>query len=103
MWHVIPPVYAKQTLRRAILPAWDDAAAAIREAARVVFFGYSLPQLDVEAEKLFERGVAANRDLRSLDVVNPSPGAAHRYASLGPAMPVRWYPTLNHFLDEDPL
>ncbi|MGB7686784.1 MAG: hypothetical protein WBL45_13505 [Solirubrobacterales bacterium] len=86
MWPIIvPPVYAKQALRPAALKqVWNDARQAIQEADRMLFFGYSLPSLDVEAEKLFERGLLRNDKINRLDVVNPSPAAAGRFAEVAP-------------------
>lgn len=98
MWPVlIPPVYAKQALRQTIRQTWDDAQAALQRAERVVFFGYSLPAIDIDAEKLFERALAQNPTLRWIDVIDPSPSAAARYAALGPDLPVHWYPSLDQF------
>jgi hypothetical protein len=94
---IIPPVYAKQALRRRIQVVWQDARTAIEACDRIVFFGYSLPEIDIEAEKLFERGIALNNRVRWADVVNPSPDAARRYAALAPAIPVRWYPSPEQF------
>lgn len=94
---IIPPVYAKQALRRRIQVVWQDARAAIEACDRIVFFGYSLPEIDIEAEKLFERAVALNNTLQWADVVNPSPDSARRYAALAPAIPVRWYPSPEQF------
>jgi hypothetical protein len=95
---VVPPVYAKQALRSAVQEAWDEARTRLENADRVVFFGYSLPEIDVEAEKLFERALARNVHVPWLDVVDPSPDAARRYAGLATSRPVRWYPTLGTFL-----
>jgi hypothetical protein len=65
MWPVIiPPVYSKQTLRQVIRVAWDEARDALEDADRVIFFGYSLPLIDIDAEKLFERSLARNRSLK---------------------------------------
>jgi len=99
MWPiVVPPVYAKQELRPTILnQVWADARESIEQADWIVFFGYSLPELDVEAEKLFERGLAKNRALHCLDVVNPAPPAAARFASTSPSKSVRWHPSLSRF------
>ena len=91
---VVPPVYAKQALRSTIAPVWDQAKRSLEQADRVVFFGYSLPQLDVEAEKLFERALARNQALTSVDVVDPAPAAAARYAAISPGRPLRWHPNL---------
>jgi hypothetical protein len=95
---IIPPVYAKQALRKVVQRSWDDALAALQECDRLVFFGYSLPQIDIEAEKLFERGIAGNDVLPFADVVDPAPAAAQRYAGLAPAIPIRWYPSLDKFM-----
>lgn len=99
---IIPPVYAKQALRRVLQDAWDDAKTALGESDRVVFFGYSLPEIDIEAEKLFERSLATNENIKWADVVNPAPAAAQRYAGLAPAIPIRWFPSLNSFFETQP-
>lgn len=99
MWPiVVPPVYAKQALRpKTVKQVWDDARGALQGADRILFFGYSLPELDVEAEKLFERGLLRNESVQWLDVVNPAPSSAGRFASVAPTKPVRWYPSLQKF------
>jgi hypothetical protein len=99
---IIPPVYSKQALRRRLQPVWQDARSAIEDCDRLVFFGYSLPQIDIEAEKLMERGVATNGGLKWADIINPAPASAQRYAGLAPALPIRWYPSLTRFIDDDP-
>ena len=101
MWPiVVPPVYAKQALRpKAVKQVWDDAREAIQGADRILFFGYSLPELDVEAEKLFERGLLRNEGIQWLDIVNPAPSSAARFASVAPTKPVRWYPSLQKFFE----
>jgi predicted dehydrogenase len=69
----------------------------------VIVFGYSLPSVDIEAEKVFERAVARNGDLGWIDVVNPAPEAAARFASVAGRTPVRWYPSLEALLAGDDL
>jgi hypothetical protein len=102
LWPVIiPPIYAKQALRRRVQQVWSDAHTALKECSRVVFFGYSLPMIDIEAEKLFERGIAENRKLKWADVINPDPASAQRYAGLKPVVPIRWYPSPEYFIDAD--
>jgi hypothetical protein len=93
---VVPPVYAKEALRSAVHVAWDDARDALQAADRVVFFGYSLPLIDIEAEKLFQRALSANTRARWIDVINPDPASAGRYASVV-RKPIRWYPSLDQF------
>jgi hypothetical protein len=101
MWPVIvPPVYNKQILIQRFLPeVWEDAGAALLGCDRLIFFGYSLPPADIEAEKLFQRAIYGNKSLASVEVVNPDPGAAARYASLVPHKPMRWYPGVSTLME----
>jgi hypothetical protein len=97
---VIPPIYGKEALIRAFVPdVWADARMALQEADRVVVFGYSLPMLDVQAERLVQRSLAANTAAQRIDLVNPSPAIAGRYASLLPFKPLRWYPSIEMFME----
>jgi hypothetical protein len=97
MWPVIvPPVYNKQALIQRFLPeVWEDAQKALASCDRVIFYGYSLPPADIEAEKLFQRAIFGNSSLTAVDVVNPDPDAAARYARLLPDRPLRWYPDVS--------
>lgn len=95
---VVPPVYAKHELMApALQQTWADASSALEKADRILFFGYSLPELDVEAEKLFERALLRNHRASWVDVVNPASDAAGRFASVVHSRSVRWHPTLNSF------
>jgi hypothetical protein len=93
---IVPPVYAKQALRSAVQVAWDDARTSLISSDRIVFFGYSLPDIDIEAQKLFERTLAKS-PAHWVDVVNPSSASAARFAQVSKTKPVRWYPTLDDF------
>jgi len=96
---VVPPVYAKGPFLEGFLePVWRQARQDIAAADRVVFFGYSLPIADIEAEKLFQRALRANTALQWIDLVNPDPVAATRYASSVPHMALRRYENVDQFL-----
>lgn len=96
---VVPPIYAKASISsESLQKARDDAREAILSANRLIFFGYSLPILDVEAEKLFERGIQGNSALTEIEVVNPKPDSAARFAGIAPERRLHWYPDLNQFL-----
>ena len=100
---IIPPIYSKQALISAFVPeVWKDARADLSASDRVVFCGYSLPLADIDAEKLFQRHIAANDAIGWVDVIDPAPAVAARYASLIPSKPLRWYPTVDKFLAEGP-
>lgn len=96
---IIPPVYAKQQLIQTIQATWDEARTALEAGDRIVFFGYSLPQADIEAEKLFQRALTANGDLDRTEVINPDPLAASRFSGLVPKKPLSWYPDVDAFLN----
>jgi hypothetical protein len=98
---VVPPVYAKTALRGAMAKAWADARTAVEQADRLVIFGYSLPGIDIEAEKLFERGIAQNKALPFIDVINPGHSAAARFAEVGRSKPMHWYPSVDAMLARD--
>jgi hypothetical protein len=96
---VVPPIYAKQAFLETFMkPVWEEATNDLKRTRRLVFFGYSLPPTDIEAEKLFQRAVKQNSQLRWIDLINPDPGAASRYAEVFPQTPLRRYATLDDFM-----
>lgn len=103
MWPVIvPPVYNKQGLINKFFPqVWEDAQDALQSCSRLIFFGYSLPPADIEAEKLFQRSIYGNDSLSGVDVINPDPESAARYARLVPGKSLRWFPDLESLLQAD--
>lgn len=103
-WPVlIPPVYAKQPfIRNFMAPVWQDARRALGSCDRLIFYGYSIPTLDIEAEKEFQRAIAHNPRLRYIEVVNPDPGAATRYATALARVSVRWHADIHRYLAGEP-
>jgi len=67
----------------------------------MVIYGYSLPAIDIEAEKLFERALARNRGIAWIDVVNPAHESAARFAGTAGRKALRWYPNLDALLELD--
>jgi hypothetical protein len=101
---LIPPIYAKQSfISNFMAPVWQDARGAVAACDKLVFYGYSLPQLDIEAEKEFQRAIARNSRLRHVDVVNPDSGVATRYAAAFPQISVRWHGDLERYLASSPM
>jgi hypothetical protein len=100
VWPVIvPPVYAKQSLIESFMPSvWRDANEALAESDRVLFFGYSMPQADIEAEKMFQRTIRGNASLPWVGVINPAPEVMMRYTSLLPKTPIRRFHNADSFL-----
>jgi hypothetical protein len=102
VWPVIvPPVYAKQSLIESYMPSvWMDANDALTSSDRVVFFGYSMPLADVEAEKMFQRTIRGNSNLPWVGIINPSAEAMMRYATLFPKTPLRRFHNVDSFLED---
>lgn len=103
VWPVIvPPIYAKQTLIQSFMPSvWTDARSALDNCDRLLFFGYSLPPADIEAEKLFQRAIKANQRLPWIGIVDPATSVLTRYAELMPDASIRRFPHAEAFLAGD--
>ena len=103
VWPVIvPPVYAKQSLIGSFMPSvWTEARNALAMSDRVVFFGYSLPITDIEAEKTVQRALSTNNAAPWYGIIDPTPGLTARYGPLVPRKPLRWYPDATSFLASD--
>jgi hypothetical protein len=100
---IVPPVYNKQALIQRFLPdVWKDARTELSRCDRALFFGYALPTADIEAEKLFQRSLAANEQLSAVHVVNPDPSTAERYARLLPMKALKWYPDIKEYMADTP-
>ena len=55
---LITPTHLKDYRNPHISRIWYSAARALREAKRVIFIGYSMPDDDIEVVYLFKRGLA---------------------------------------------
>jgi hypothetical protein len=75
MWpHIVPPVYEKHSYITGILKrVWDEAAIALSEATRIVFWGYSFPRADLHARYFFSAAAHRNDALRRPVLINPDP------------------------------
>lgn len=100
---IVPPVYSKQSLIESFIPTvWTDTRSAVRDSDRVLFFGYSLPTADIEAQMLFSRALSANTKAGWVDVINPDANAAGRFATLASSKAMRWYSNAEQFLELAP-
>ena len=57
------------------------------ESDRIVFFGYSMPQADIEAEKMFQRQITSNVKVPWIGVVDPAVDATSRIYDMQPVPP----------------
>ena len=100
MWPlIVPPVYEKHSyIRGELKQVWDGAAAALEDATRVVFWGYSFPRADLHARYFFRGLAQRNPALRAPLLINPDPHVQDElWAVLQPAM-VAHYRDINAFL-----
>lgn len=73
---IVPPVYEKHGLiKQHLHDVWDGASAALLEASKVVFWGYSFPQADTHARHYFQGLRRENEALQTPVTINPDPNA----------------------------
>jgi hypothetical protein len=73
---IVPPVYEKHGLiKRYLHDVWDGASEALRDASRIVFWGYSFPFADTHARHYFQGLSRENPALREPITINPDPNA----------------------------
>ena len=80
---IVPPVYQKE-FPVFIERKWKKAEKALTEAERIVIVGYSLPEIDLRAERLFRKSYMAQHDRSRLliDVVDPRSEVVEKFKSL---------------------
>ena len=79
---IVPPVVGKRTLtHEKILPLWDLASGALRDADRVIIAGYSCPPLDLEARLLLSESFRSNVN-KELYLIDPNAETASRFVQI---------------------
>ena len=76
---IVPPTWNKTGYGNRLTPVWTAAYQEIKEAARVIIIGYSLPETDSFFKYLLALGLSENDSLQQIIVVNPDEGAQERY------------------------
>jgi hypothetical protein len=95
---VVPPVYAKDSLiKRYLATPWEEARTQLSQADAIFFFGYSMPETDIQAERLFSRALRRNGSA-TVTIINPGNDSAARFASIVRDHPLIRFPTVDAFL-----
>ncbi|MFI4971047.1 MAG: hypothetical protein ACHP7H_00085 [Hyphomicrobiales bacterium] len=95
---IVPPVYGKQSLIDSrFSDLWSHAGAALREADRLIVIGYSMPVTDVHTEKLLSRSIRSNQLMKDIEVINPDPSSAERFANISQVDRVMWTRRVDSF------
>jgi hypothetical protein len=73
--------YRKDLSVRGFQTIWDGAHAALRNATRWLFIGYSLPEADIEIRHLLKTAQLARKDELTIQVIlKDDPHGGDRYA-----------------------
>jgi hypothetical protein len=98
---IVPPVYQKEFLPFDGLN-WKKAGKALSEAEHIVFVGYSLPDIDLRADRLFRTAYITrpNRSPLRVDVVDPSCGVVNKIRSVYSESEVCGRGTLEKYIEQ---
>ena len=98
---VVPSVTQKASiLHEDFGPVWLRAAEALREADRIITFGYSCPPSDNESANLITRSIRQNGKLKSFVIIDPSPETFARYVLLTGLDKLTFYRTAKAYLND---
>ena len=79
---IVPPITGKRTiLHQDVIPLWSLAAAALRQATRVIIAGYSCPPLDIETRILLSENLQKNK-AKKVYVIDPNPESAAKFSRI---------------------
>jgi hypothetical protein len=104
-WHmwplIVPPVYEKHSyITGELKRVWDSAGDVLRDATRVVFWGYSFPRADLHARYFFSALAHQNGALRSPILINPDPRSQDELWAVLRPRKVSHYRDVTAFLSE---
>lgn len=98
---VIPPVTHKAgILHNQIIPLWSEADTALKNAEKILVYGYSCPRMDFESANLIRRTVHANRNLEDFSVVDPNPAVFQRYVELTNLDKLHYYKNAESYINQ---
>jgi hypothetical protein len=98
---IVPPVTHKSAvLHSNMIDLWSYAEKRLRDAEKIVIFGYSCPALDVESSNQLRRSQIQRRDDPVVSVLDPSAAVAQRYITLLGARRLHYYASGHDFLDD---
>lgn len=100
---IVPPVFDKQRFwPEALGPTWNVFGDALKDADRLIIFGYSLPDADVKAQCVIAGALAANRHLKRLDVIDTNPIVCNRIVQKTCVHSLNYYDSIGSFLEQKP-
>lgn len=79
---IIPPTYAKLTGAKWLRSVWSEAVIALREAEKVVFVGYSLPESDGFIRAMINGAMLQRSMEPKVYVIDPDEGTHDKFKNL---------------------
>jgi len=96
---IIPPVSHKSAiLQKDVRELWAVADQRLRQATRIIVFGYSCPESDLESASLIGRCLNATRRSFALHIVDPNPATVSRFHDLTHCPRIHYYDSIDQFL-----
>jgi len=94
---IIPPVINKsQIMNPEIKSLWIKAEKKIVTANEIIFWGYSLPELDFESKNLFKRSIS---EKQKPILINPESSLAQKYLDTLDIKSLLYFKDANSFLN----
>jgi hypothetical protein len=95
---IVPPIIEKSPQFTHLLgPIWEEAEKLLRNATRVIVFGYSLPDADVRAKALLRASLGGRGSLSEVVVINPDCSVVGKLARLLSGVAIRHYAGVRDF------
>jgi hypothetical protein len=96
---IVPPIYEKHGfIHGELARIWTRAADTLREAHRIIFWGYSFPRADLHARYFLQSAAHDNSALSMPLIINPDPhSVVHLWEILKPSR-VSHYHDIRDFL-----
>jgi hypothetical protein len=97
---IVPPVSGKRNMmHKEILPLWNIASKALKEADRVIIVGYSCPPLDIEARILISESLQENKN-KKIYVIDPNTAAASKFIELSGVNHSTVYTSIKNWIED---
>jgi len=81
-----------------MIPLWHLAESRLKEADKIVIFGYSCPPLDFESSNQLRRSQNGRAAPAEISIIDPAPTVPERYITLLGARCVHYYASAHDFL-----
>lgn len=98
---IIPPVNNKSSVMHNKLKLlWINTENILKKANEIIFWGYSLPDLDFESKNLFTRNMKDNPKLKKVSVINPDSSVVKKFIDMLELNQLCYYSDANRFISD---